>query len=125
MKKVTFAILGLGNRGRAYASKQLKYPEEMEVVAIADNRRMQLESVNEYLKLPEDCLYDSADAILTQEKLADVMVIATQDAQHLEHAMKALDKGYDLLLEKPISNDLAACRAIADRANALGRTVIV
>jgi len=27
MKKVTFAILGMGNRGTAYASKLLKYPE--------------------------------------------------------------------------------------------------
>lgn len=35
MKKVTFAILGMGNRGTAYAAKQLKFPEEMEVVAMA------------------------------------------------------------------------------------------
>ena len=44
MKKVTFAICGMGNRGTAYAGKQLKYPEEMEVVAMADNRRIRLDA---------------------------------------------------------------------------------
>ena len=27
VKKVTFAIMGMGNRGTAYAAKQLKFPE--------------------------------------------------------------------------------------------------
>lgn len=31
------------------------------------------------------------------------MIIATQDRQHVAHALAALDKGYHLVLEKPIS----------------------
>lgn len=125
MKKVTFAILGMGNRGTRYALMQLKYPEEMEVTAIADNRPIRMESANKFLNLPQERLFDSAEAILAQDKLADMMIIATQDAQHKEHAIAALRKGYDLLLEKPISNDLEACREVARVANELGRTVIV
>lgn len=125
MKKVSFAILGMGNRGTQYALKQLKYPDEMEVTAIADTRSVRLEAANKYLNLPQERLYNSAEAILAQEKLADVMIIATQDAQHKDHAIAALHKGYDLLLEKPISNDLAECREIAQVANELGRKVIV
>ena len=34
MKKLTFAVMGMGNRGTAYAAKQLKYPDEMEIVAM-------------------------------------------------------------------------------------------
>jgi len=52
-------------------------------------------------------------------------VIATQDAQHLDHAMAAMVKGYDLLLEKPISNRLENCIALAKKAKELGRTVLV
>lgn len=125
MKKVTFAICGMGNRGTAYAGKQLKYPEEMEVVAMADNRRIRLDAANKYLNLPEDRLFDSADAILAQPKMADYMIIATQDAQHKEHALKAMELGYDLLLEKPISNKLEDIVEIANRAKELGRTVFV
>ena len=125
MKKVTFAILGMGNRGTAYAGRQLKFPEEMEVVAMADNRRVRLDAANKYLNLPEDRLFHGAEAILSQPKLADIMVIATQDAQHREHAVRAMELGYDLLLEKPISNKLEDIVYITETAKRLGRTVIV
>ena len=125
MKKLTFAILGMGNRGTAYAGKQLKYPDEMEAVAMADTRRIRLDAANKYLHLPEDRLFDSADALLAQPKLADIMVIATQDAQHKDHAIRAMELGYDLLLEKPISNKLEDIVVIEQTAKKLGRRVIV
>ena len=125
MKKITFAIAGMGNRGTQYASKQLLFPEEMEVVAMADNRRIRLDAANKYLHLPEDRIFSSAEELFAQPKLADIMVIATQDAQHKAHALAALEKGYDLLLEKPVSNKLSDCKEIADAANKAGRRVIV
>ena len=91
MKKVTFAILGMGNRGTAYASKLLKYPDEATIVAMADTRRVRLDAANKYVHLPEERLFDGADSILAQPKLADVMIIATQDCQHKEHALKAME----------------------------------
>lgn len=125
MQKITFAILGMGNRGTRYASMQLKYPEEMEVTAIADNRRSRMDAANKYLKLPEDRLFDGADAILAAPKMAQIMIIATQDAQHRDHAIRAMEAGYDLLLEKPISNKLEDIVVIAEAAKRLGRKVIV
>lgn len=125
MKKITFAVMGMGNRGTAYAAKALKYPEEMEVTAMADTRRIRLDAANKYLHLPEERLFDSADALLAQPKLADIMVVATQDAQHLDHATRAMELGYDLLLEKPIANKLEDIVKIAATAERLGRRVIV
>ena len=125
MKKLTFAVLGMGNRGTAYAAKQLKYPEEMEITAMADTRRIRLDAANKYLHLPEDRLFDGADSLLAQPKLADIMIIATQDAQHRDHALRAMELGYDLLLEKPIANKLEDIVVIAEAARRLGRRVIV
>ena len=125
MKKLTFAILGMGNRGTAYAAKQLKYPDEMEITAMADTRRIRLDAANKYLHLPEERLFDGAEAILSQPKLADIMVIATQDAQHKDHALRAMELGYDLLLEKPIANKLDDIVVIAEAAERLNRRVIV
>ena len=125
MNKITFAILGMGNRGTAYASKLLKYPEEAQVVAMADNRRIRLDAANKHLHLPEEMLFDSADAILAQPKLADYMIIATQDAQHKDHALRAMALGYDLLLEKPISNRLGDVVEITKAAEAMGRKVFI
>ena len=125
MNKITFAILGMGNRGTAYASKLLKYPEEAQVVAMADNRRIRLDAANKYLHLPEEMLFDSAEAILAQPKLADYMIIATQDAQHKDHALRAMALGYDLLLEKPISNRLGDVVEITKAAATMGRKVFI
>lgn len=38
-------------------------------------------------------------------KRADVLVIATQDKDHVRQAVKAFSLGYDVLLEKPISSE--------------------
>ena len=125
MKKVTFAIMGMGNRGTAYGGKILKYAEEAQIVAMADNRRERLDSANKYVHLPEDRLFASAEQLLQQPKLADIMIVATQDAQHKEHAIRAMELGYDLMLEKPIANRLSDVTAIYNRAKELGRKVIV
>lgn len=125
MKKVTFAFLGMGNRGTNYAGKVLRHPETAQIVAMADNRRIRLDAANKYVHLPEDRLFASAEELLEQPKLADVLVVATQDSQHKEHALKAMEIGYDLLLEKPISNKLADIVEIAAAAKRLGRKVIV
>lgn len=125
MKKITFAILGMGNRGTQYALKQLKYPEEMEVTAISDTRKIRLEAANKYLRLPADRVFDSAEKLLEMPKLADIMIVATQDAQHKSHAIAAMQKGYDLLLEKPISNRQSDCIDILNEAEKLGRKVFI
>lgn len=125
MKKLTFAICGMGNRGTKYASKQFEFPDDMEVVAIADPRPVALETANKYLKLPETALFSSAEEMLSQPRLADVMIISTQDAMHKMHALKALEQGYDLILEKPIANHLSDCQEIADKARELGRKALV
>ena len=46
MEKVKFAMLGMGNRGTAYARHQLMFPDEMAVVAMADTRRIRLDAAN-------------------------------------------------------------------------------
>lgn len=125
MEKITFAILGMGNRGTAYAANILKYPEQAQITAMADNRRIRLDAANKHVQLPQERLFDGAESILSQPKLADIMVIATQDAQHRDHAIRAMELGYDLLLEKPISNKLDEITQIAAMAKKLGRTVFV
>ena len=125
MKKVTFAILGMGDRGTVYAAKVLRFPEQAEVTAMADLRQEQLDSANKYLNLPRERIFHSAEDLLAQPKLADIMVIATQDQQHCEHAIAAMEAGYDLLLEKPIANRLEDVVKIAKTAKQLGRRVLV
>ena len=125
-KKVTFAVCGFGIRGEeAYASYQLLRPEEMELVAVADPRPERRElAVKKYGVKPELC-FASGEELLAREKMADVLVIATQDTDHIRYALPGLERGYHLLLEKPISPKLEECIALREKAHACGRMVIV
>lgn len=125
MKKVTFAFIGLGNRGQVHSRQVLKYPDRMEVVAVSDPRKECREACNKYLNLPDNMIFKSGEELLAKDKLADVMVISTADRQHKAHAIAALEKGYDLLLEKPIAVTPKDCKEISDTAIRLNRKVLV
>lgn len=123
---VTVAICGLGSRGKdTYAKCQHIFPERMKIVAIADIIPERVEEAGQEYEVPISMRFSSGEEMLEKEKLADVMFICTQDRQHYGHALKALERGYDLLLEKPISPVLSECRKLAQTASRLGRRVVV
>ena len=122
----TVAIAGLGPRGfYTYAQYQKIHPERMKVVAIADIDPSKLRLAAEDLQIPETGCFRSAEDMLSGEKLADVLIVATQDQQHIAHALAGLEKGYDLILEKPVATTPEDCIAIRDAAKRLHRKVAV
>ena len=125
-KTLTFVICGCGNRGlENYATYQREYPDRMKIVAGADNRPERLEILRREYGVPEDMCFASAEELLEQPRLADVAIIATQDRQHVPMALKALEKGYHLLVEKPISPSLEECRQLQEKAHEAQRAVVV
>ena len=123
---VTFAICGCGARGlEAYAPYQDRRPDEMKIVAGADVRPERLAMLQERYGVPEAMCFSSDQELLAQPRLADVMIVATQDRQHVPAALAALDKGYHVLLEKPISPSLEECRALQQKAHETGKAVVV
>lgn len=125
-KKITVAIAGLGSRGKdTYAPTAKLFADKMEIVAIADIVPEKVQEVAKEYNISESACYSSAEEMLEQDKLADIMFICTQDRQHVPQAIPALRKGYHLLLEKPISPDLSECREIVKVANECNRKVVV
>lgn len=123
---VTFAICGLGIRGmEAYASFQKLHPEKMKIAAGADPDAERLAALQRKFGVPAERCFATGEEMLAQPKLADVMIIATQDRQHVAQALAALDKGYHLVLEKPISPLLDECLALKEKAHAANRVVVV
>ena len=123
---ITFAICGFGNRGRdAYAAYQKQHPGQMKIVAVAEPVPERLMAARTEYGVEEAMCFENAETLLKQPKLADVMIIATQDRQHIGHALPALELGYHLLLEKPISPELKECVALLDKAHETGRLVVV
>lgn len=125
-RPIKVAIAGLGNRGRDnYGKIGMLYPDKMEIVAAADIDPKKVALAAEEFRLPGEACFSSAEEMLAREKLADAMVIATQDRQHVGHAIAALEKGYHLLLEKPVSPKVRECQRLAEAAKRCGRKVVV
>lgn len=126
MRQLRVALAGLGSRGKdTYAKTAKLFPEKMKITAIADIDPDKVAEVAREYGVPAEHCFSSAEELLAQEKLADVMFITTQDRQHVGHAIPALKKGYDLLLEKPVSPDLQECRDLLKTAQECGRKVVV
>ena len=125
-KRLKVALAGLGSRGKdTYAPTAKLFPDKMEIVAIADIDPAKVEEVAKEYHIPEEMCFASAEELIAQDKLADIMFITTQDKQHVEQAIPELKKGYHLLLEKPISPKPEECREIVKVAKECNRKVIV
>ena len=123
---ITVSICGCGSRGLfAYSAYARLHPDRMKIVAGADIRSERLQMLREMYSVPEEMCFDSDDEMLSQPKLSDAMIISTQDRRHVYDALRALDLGYDLILEKPISPELSEILALQEKVRETGRTVVV
>lgn len=125
MKKYTVIVIGAGNRGMSYTKEMLAAPEKFEIVAVAEPDEARRKTFQEKCNLPDDKCFVDCEAILNQPKMADIALIATQDDQHRDMALKAIDLGYDLLLEKPVARTAQDCVDVVHAAKAKGAKVLV
>lgn len=110
MRKVTIALVGAGQRVLdTYERYALQYPYEVQFVAIAEPRLERREKFKQTHSIPEERCFADWQDLLAQPRLADAMLICTQDRMHFGPAMAALKTGYHLLLEKPMSPEPTEC----------------
>jgi len=125
MKRLKLAGIGCGGRTITYFSLAAEMPLQYEVTAGADPVSGRLDLAARVSGNPGFRKFSSDVEILGQPKLADIMIIGTQDAYHFAPAKAAMEKGYDLLLEKPISQTLGEVLELERIAKKLGRRVLV
>ncbi len=117
------AIIGYGGRGMLYA--EILKEKGVEISAVCDVNKAKLALAQKRLELADGALYAEEETFFRKGKLADLLIVSTQDQLHLRHAVKGLDLGYDLLLEKPIAASQEECETILNKAQKLDRRVFV
>jgi len=118
-------VVGAGQRGNTYAAYAISHPQDIKIIGVAEPDDIRRESFAKKFSIDsKNCLNCWKD-VFAGEKWADAVMICTQDNMHYEPAMAAIDRGYDILLEKPISPSLEECEAIADAAEKKGVKVVV
>ena len=75
--------------------------------------------------IPENHRFGDWSEVFRVPKFADAVVISTPDDTHYHPCMKALELGYDVLLEKPVAQSEKECLDIAAQARKYGRIVAV
>ena len=125
MAPLKVIVIGAGNRGTKYATLMSQMPDMYQVVAVADPGKAPREHIQQMYNLPDSACYTDWKDILAQPKMADIAIITTVDAMHYEPALKAIDLGYHLLLEKPVAQTAEECAEIAAAAKKKGVSVLV
>ena len=109
MKQISVIILGGGNRGSAYSKHMVSLPEQYKIVGMADPDPARRKKFQKNCGIPAENCYASWEEILEQPKMADVCMITMVDNMHYYPALKAIEKGYNLLLEKPVAQTAQEC----------------
>ncbi|MCP4756877.1 MAG: Gfo/Idh/MocA family oxidoreductase [Proteobacteria bacterium] len=107
MKTIRFGVVGVGLMGSFHAGNFGKI-RDAELVAVCDIDRDRAD------KCAAGCgvkAYYSADDLLN-DRTVDAVVVATPHYDHTSIGIKALEMGYHLLVEKPISAHKADCERL-------------
>ena len=126
MKQIKVAVIGGGNRGRTYSDHMKDLGKDYyDVVAICDPDVAILKKFQKTHDLSDDMCFTDYNDFFKKGKIVDCVMVSTMDDLHLDPALKAIELGYDLLLEKPVCPNAEDCVKIANAAKEKGVKVLV
>ena len=120
----TYAVIGYGGRGSLY-TRLLNERGDFTLTAVCDINPDKLDKAVRDTGISKDKTFLDPEKFFAAGKLADALVLSTMDRTHYQYAIRALNLGYDLLLEKPIAETAEECRGIYELSKKLNRKVEV
>ncbi len=120
MPPVAIAVIGAGSRGTGYAEYALEHPDKAQIAGVAEPRDFYRDSLAKAHKIPAGNVFKDWRQAAEKPKFADAVIIATQDRDHADPAVAFAQKGYHILLEKPMAPTEADCRRIVKAVEGKG-----
>lgn len=124
-RPITAITLGAGSRGNVYGNYAVQYPDQLDIVGVAEPIPIRNERYSRKHNIPDANRFPTWEDVFKRPKFADAIIISTPDNLHYGPCMEALKLGYDILLEKPISPSERECRDILALTKKTGRIVAV
>lgn len=122
MNRVKAVLIGAGQRGKdAYATYAHGHPGDICFVGVCEPNEQRREIFCKEHGIPEDMSFASWEDFFARSYDIDAVLICTQDHMHFAPASQALEKGYHVLLEKPMSNTPEECVALGELAQHSGK----
>ncbi len=114
------ALVGAGHRGLIYSRYAVKQTDKVRMVAVADPNSYRREQAAKEFGIPPECVFSTAEELAESGMELDLVINGTMDKQHVPTTLPLLEKGWNVLLEKPIctnSEDLYALNEAAKKNN--------
>ena len=121
-----YAIVGTGDRGSGMWGRDLvrRYPDLLEFVGLCDPNHKRAAVARDFIGVPGCPTYTNFDEMLQKSK-PELLMVTTVDGFHHEYIIKALDRGIDVMTEKPMTTDEVKCQAVLDAEKRNHRQIIV
>ncbi len=120
LKPVTAVVVGAGGRGTTYALFASENPGRLKIVGVAEPREWYRSRLAATHGIAPEAVFTDWRDLAARPRMADAAIIATQDQMHVEPAVALAEKGYALLLEKPMAPDEAGCEQIVQAVKRAG-----
>jgi predicted dehydrogenase len=120
-----YAIVGTGDRAQGMWGRSLvqNYADVLEFVGLYDVNAKRAAAARELMGVT--CpLYSTFDEMCEKAK-PELLMVTTVDAFHHEYIVKGLDRGIDVMTEKPMVIDEQQCQAVLDAEKRNNRRIVV
>ncbi len=122
--KVRYAIVGAGWIAQAAMMPGVEHTGNSEMVALVTGHEEKAEKLGEKYGITKTYSYDEYDAMLSSGEV-DAVYLALPNFDHVEYAVRTLDAGIHLLLEKPMAVSVKECERMIAAANRSGAKLMV
>ena len=113
VEKKSVILVGAGLRGTAYTNYIADHSDAYEVLAVAEPLADRRNYIKEKHHIADEFVFEDWKPLLALPKMADACIICTMDRDHIEPTLAAIDKGYEILLEKPAAETPEDCMKMA------------
>ena len=123
-RKVRYAVVGAGWIAQAAFLPGVEHTGNSEVTAIVTGDDVKAEELSERYGALRSFRYEQFDEFLASD-VADAVYLSTPNFDHVELAVKTLDAGLHLLLEKPMAVSVEECQRIISAADRSGAKLMI
>lgn len=124
--KRRYAIVGTGDRGSGMWGRDLaqRYPDLLEFVGLCDPNPKRAAVARDLIGAKNCPTFTSFEEMLDKAR-PDLLMVTTVDGFHHEYIIKGLDRGIDVMTEKPMTTDEVKCQAVLDAEKRNNRKIVV
>src|SRR5687767_8458328 len=125
VRRRRYAIVGTGHRGTGMWGADLakRYSDVLEFVGLCDTNPKRLAAGRELIGA-ECPTYTGFDEMLEKAR-PELLMVTTVDSTHVEQITRALDRGVDVITEKPMVTDERQVKAVLDAERRNNRKIVV